>query len=114
MAKKYYLSYGLPEKGEHTARPIMQVKEYDDANGVRYLGAGSVLIYHGSLIVSKLFQSIHDALKDLNAYGKAVLLPSGETVRPVVYNGYEVESPFVSWKDVRGEFWPGEPGWGNF
>ena len=114
MATKYYLSCGIPERGEPTTRPIMQVKEYDDANGIRYLGTSSVLIYHGSLIVSKLFQSIHDALKDLNAYGKAVLLPSGETVRPVVYNGYEVESPFVSWKDIRGELWPGEPGWGNF
>ena len=109
MAMKYYLSYGIPSKEGMPAQPVMQVMAYDDANGIRYLGKTSVLIYHGSRIVSKLFQSVHAALRDLQTYGKPVLLPNGEEVRPVVYNGYEDESPFISWLDVKGERWPGEP-----
>ena len=78
MAMKYYLSYGIPSKEGMPAQPVMQVMAYDDANGIRYLGKTSVLIYHGSRIVSKLFQSVHDALRDLQTYGKPVLLPNGE------------------------------------
>ena len=115
MATLYYASFGIPERGSSTDRPIMQIKAYDDKNGVRPFGStGSAVIYHGTRIVSQLYQSLHDALKDLNAYRKAVLLPSGETVLPVVYNGYEEDSPFIRWQDVQGELWPGEPGWGNF
>ena len=60
MAMKYYLSYGIPSKEGMPAQPVMQVMAYDDANGIRYLGKTSVLIYHGSRIVSKLFQSVQD------------------------------------------------------
>lgn len=104
MAKAFYHSF---DKADGQRFPIMQIKEYDTDNGVREVRKDSVLIYHSSLIVRKLFDSIHDALKDLNSYGKEVLLPSGETVRPSAYNGLE-DDLFIPWWAVKGEVWPGE------
>ena len=58
---KYYLSYD--HVGSHG--PVqMQVIPYDPSNGVRVVGK-STFLYHGSLIVSGLFDTIKEALQTL-------------------------------------------------
>ena len=63
---KYYLSYD--HVGSHG--PVqMQVIPYDPSNGVRVVG-NNTFLYHGSLIVSGLFDTIKEALSDLGTYSK--------------------------------------------
>ena len=106
---KYYLSYD--HVGSHG--PVqMQVIPYDPSNGVRVVG-NNTFLYHGSLIVSGLFDTIKEALSDLGTYSKPTRLPDGSSVIPAVANGYEQDdSPFQRWHPGVQELWPGDPGWG--
>lgn len=107
---KYYLSY------DHVGcygSAQMQVIPYDPSNGVRVVG-NSTFLYHGSLIVSGLFDTVKDALADLGTYSKPTRLPDGSSVIPAVTNGYERgDSPFHRWHPGVQELWPGDPGWGR-
>ena len=107
---KYYLSYD--HVGSHG--PVqMQVIPYDPSNGVRVVG-NSTFLYHGSLIVSGLFDTIKEALADLGTYSKPTRLPDGSSVIPAAANGYERDdSPFQRWHPGVQELWPGDPGWGD-
>lgn len=106
---KYYLSYD--HVGSH-GPVLMQVIPYDPSNGVRVVG-NSTFLYHGSLIVSGLFDTIKEALADLGTYSKPTRLPDGSSVIPAAANGYERDdSPFQRWHPGVQELWPGDPGWG--
>ena len=106
---KYYLSYD--HVGSH-GPVLMQVIPYDPSNGVRVVGK-STFLYHGSLIVSGLFDTIKEALADLGTYSKPTRLPDGSSVIPAAANGYERDgSPFQRWHPGVQELWPGDPGWG--
>ncbi len=106
---KYYLSY------DHVGRngPVqMQVVPYDPSHGIRVVG-NNTFLYHGSLIVSGLFDTIKEAVKSLGTYSKPTRLPDGSSVIPAVANGYEHDGgPFQRWHPGVQELWPGDPGWG--
>lgn len=94
--------------------------EYDTDEGVRVLrDAGgretSVVIYHNSLIVSALYDTVEAAIKHLGGSCRETILPDGRVVIPesVNYPELAIRNIFVPFSAVRGEVWPGEPGWGK-
>lgn len=99
---KYYIS--LEADGN------FHIIEYDTGEGVRVLrGAGgretSVVIYHNSLIISALYDTVEAAIKHLD--GRVVIPES------VNYPELAIRNIFVPFSAVRAEVWPGEPGWGK-
>ena len=105
---KYYLSY---DRVRNNGPVQMQVVPYDPAQGVRIVGK-TIFLYHGSLIVSGLFDTVKEALADLGTYSKPTRLPDGSSVIPAVANGHKRDdSPFQRWHPGVQELWPGDPGW---
>lgn len=94
---KYFLSFE-PEG--------MCLLEYDEQNGVRAVGH-SVLIYHGTLSVSELFDTAEEAIKSLGGYSKPVKMPDGAMVIPQDAN-FPTSSPLKRWTPGVRETWPGE------
>lgn len=109
---KYYIS--LEADGN------FHIIEYDTGEGVRVLrDAGgretSVVIYHNSLIVSALYDTVEAAIKHLGGSRRETILPDGRVVIPesVNYPELAIRNIFVPFSAVRAEVWPGEPGWGK-
>ena len=75
---KYYISTNTTFNG-------MTIHEYDESKGVRQLGK-SVLIYHSTLSVDALYNTIDEAIKSLDGYRKSVTLPNGNIIRPIEVN----------------------------
>lgn len=93
--------------------------EYDIGKGVRVLrdagGRETVVIYHNSLIVSALYDTVEAAIKHLGGSRRETILPDGRAVIPesVNYPELTIRNIFVPFSAVCGEVWPGEPGWGK-
>ena len=107
---KYYIS--LEADGN------FHIIEYDIGEGVRVLrDAGgretSVVIYHNSLIISALYDTVEAAIKHLGGSRRETILPDGRVVIPesVNYPELVISNIFVPFSAVRAEVWPGEPGW---
>lgn len=109
---KYYIS--LEADGN------FHIIEYDTGEGVRVLrDAGgretSIVIYHNSLIISALYDTVEAAIKHLGGSRRETILPDGRVVIPesVNYPELAIRNIFVPFSAVRAEVWPGEPGWGK-
>lgn len=68
---KYYLSF---------ENDTMNIKEYNTNNGYRIIG-DCTLIYNSTLVVNRLYNSIREAINDLNGYRKPILY-NGENINP--------------------------------
>lgn len=75
----------------------------------------SVVIYHNSLIISALYDTVEAAIKHLGGSRRETILPDGRVVIPesVNYPELVIRNIFVPFSAVRAEVWPGEPGWGK-
>lgn len=75
----------------------------------------SVVIYHNSLIISALYDTVEAAIKHLGGSHRETILPDGRVVIPesVNYPELAIRNIFVPFSAVRAEVWPGEPGWGK-
>lgn len=109
---KYYIS--LEADGN------FHIIEYDTGEGVRVLrDAGgretSIVIYHNSLIISALYDTVEAAIKHLGGSRRETILPDGRVVIPesVNYPELAIRNIFVPFSAVRAEVWPGEHGWGK-
>lgn len=109
---KYYIS--LEADGN------FHIIEYDTGEGVRVLRDAdgretSIVIYHNSLIISALYDTVEAAIKHLGGSRRETILPDGRVVIPesVNYPELAIRNIFVPFSAVRAEVWPGEPGWGK-
>ena len=87
------------------------IREVRDAGGRKT----SVVIYHNSLIISALYDTVEAAIKHLGGSRRETILPDGRVVIPesVNYPELAIRNIFVPFSAVRAEVWPGEPGWGK-
>ncbi len=108
MSLKYYASF---ENGKS------HIKEYDESNGIRRLNATTVAIYHSSVLVSELFDTLDECIRDFGGYSKPVVLPDGTEIIPSAVNfpnDFNAQCEAIGlfrWHPGITEIWPGEEGY---
>ena len=102
---KYYASF---ENGKS------HIKEYDEANGVRHLNSTTLAIYHSSVLVNELFDTLDECIRDFGGYSKPVVLPDGSEIIPNAinfpndFNAQCEAAGLFRWHPGIVEQWPGE------
>ena len=116
MLKYYCVFERAPEAGMTADDCVYRIYEYDTTNGERIIHGmygDQIFIYHSTLIVGKLFESVDDAIKDLGWSRRLTILPDGSMIIPEAVNYPNLyDSVFQAWNPNVQEIWPGEPGWG--
>lgn len=109
---KYYVEtqWILDENGRSTGNHYFKIHEYDTANGVvTFVNSDIIVIWHRSLIVHDLFDTLDEAIRSLNYSRVPAMLPDGKMITPLYYNDpMSSGDVFQRWHPGVVELWPGE------